>query len=384
MKPRVLLVSFNRLIPADQGNARRVLQLATLYGQLGYEVDLLYHAEEGFDAGLSSALSARFARVVMRPSRSPKLVQAQQHCRIADWYDHGLEATARDMHTVRGYQVVHVNYVWYAPLLQAFGPEVVKVLDTHDIFANRAQKYRDAGMYPQWFCTSEAEEDAALRCADIALAIQRDEGAELSARGHANVLCLNWVEPQLRPFERAAGQRPLTFGYLGSANDWNVLSMQRFVAALRQRGSLPPHPIVVAGAICRHLRETPGIIRLGFVKELHTFYDAIDVAINPMVGGTGLKIKTVEPLSYGKPVLSTPAGVQGLGHLWQMPVPADPEALVASLFDDFAAPDERVPALLAQARATRQALQAEYAQQVSSFQQALGVAAVPAPLTLSV
>jgi hypothetical protein len=372
MKPRVLLVSFNRLIPADQGNARRVLQLATLYGQLGYEVDLLYHAEEGFDAGLSSALSARFSRVVMRPSRSPKLVQAQQHCRITDWYDHGLEATARDMHTLRGYQVLHVNYVWYAPLLQAFGPDVVKVLDTHDIFANRAQKYRDAGMYPQWFCTSEAEEDAALRCADVALAIQRDEGAELAARGHTNVHCLNWVEPQLRPFERAPGHRPLTFGYLGSANDWNVLSMQRFVAALRQRGSAPPHPIVVAGAICRHLRETPGIIRLGFVKELHTFYDAIDVAINPMVGGTGLKIKTVEPLSYGKPVLSTPAGVQGLGHLWTLPVPADPEALLDTLCSQFPPGDDApLNSLLQQAAATRAALDAEYAQQVSVFRAAL-------------
>ena len=62
------------------------------------------------------------------------------------------------------------------------------------------------------------------------------------------------------------------------------------------------------------MREGTGVIKLGFVQELHTFYDAIDVALNPMVGGTGLKIKTVEPLCYGKPVLTTLPGAQGLTH----------------------------------------------------------------------
>jgi hypothetical protein len=61
------------------------------------------------------------------------------------------------------------------------------------------------------------------------------------------------------------------------------------------------------------------VVRLGFVQELQTFYGAIDIAINPMVGGTGLKIKTVEPLCW-RPVLATPAGIQGLGEVWRLPV----------------------------------------------------------------
>jgi polysaccharide biosynthesis protein PslH len=363
--PRCLVVTFNRLIPADQGNARRIMQMVRLYKAQGFEVDLLYHDEEGFDPALSHALAGQFGHVNVVRSRAPKHILPGHVCRIADWYDRGLEAAARDMHRLRGYSVVHVNYVWYAPLLDQFGSDVVKVLDTHDVFGERRTKYTAAGMKPQWFSTTFADEDAALRRADAALAIQKEEATELAARGHRNILYLPYVEPALRPFAPRGGGHPLTFGYLGSGNDWNILSVNGFISRLQSRGVHFPHPIVVAGGVCRHVREATGVIKLGFVQELHTFYDAIDIALNPMVGGTGLKIKTVEPLSYGKPVLTTLPGAQGLTHLWQLPVFDDNAALADHLFEQFIDPESPALArIIDQAADTRAALDAEYDGQV--------------------
>ena len=125
--PRCLVVTFNRLMPADQGNSRRIMQLVRLYKAQGFEVDLLYHNEEGFDPGLSHALAGEFGRVTVVRSRAPKTILPGHICRIVDWYDRGLEAAARDMHRLRGYNVVHVNYVWYSPLLEVFGSDVVKI-----------------------------------------------------------------------------------------------------------------------------------------------------------------------------------------------------------------------------------------------------------------
>jgi hypothetical protein len=363
--PRCLVVTFNRLMPADQGNARRIMQMVRLYKAQGFEVDLLYHNEEGFDPALSHALAAEFGRVNVVRSRAPKHIQPGHVCRIVDWYDRGLDAAARDMHRLRGYNVVHVNYVWYSPLLERFGSDVVKVLDTHDIFGERRAKYTAAGMKPQWFSTTYADEDSALRRADAALAIQKEEAAELAGRGHRNILYLPYVEPALRPFVPRGGGRPLTFGYLGSGNDWNILSMAEFLSRMQSRGVPFPHPIVVAGGVCRHVRDGAGVIKLGFVQELHSFYDAIDVALNPMVGGTGLKIKTVEPLCYGKPVLTTLPGAQGLTHLWQLPVFDDNDALTGYLFDRLSRHDDALlQELTSLAAATRAALDAEYERQV--------------------
>ncbi|WP_396267857.1 glycosyltransferase [Ideonella sp.] len=368
--PRVLLVTFNRLAPADQGNARRILQLVGFYRKKGYEIDLVYHNEEGFDPALANALHLLFSRVVVVKSSAPKHIRQPEHiCRIDDWYDPAIGQMCQHLHRLHGYQIVHVNYVWYAPIFQHFGPDVIKVLDTHDVFADRADKYKRAGMLPQWFSTSRAEEDAAIRLADAALAIQKEEAAEMVERGHQNILYFPYVELASRDFTSPEiGRRPLTLGYLGSGNDWNILSMRELVAQMRRRKERFPFPIIVAGGVSKHVRETPGIIKLGFVKELHTFYDAIDVAINPMVGGTGLKIKTVEPLRYGKPVITTPSGAQGLTHLWQQPILKDAEELLSYLVEHFNGPNSTgIKQLIAQAQATREALEAEYLAQVDRF-----------------
>ena len=42
------------------------------------------------------------------------------------------------------------------------------------------------------------------------------------------------------------------------------------------------------------------------------FYAAVDCVLNPMVPGTGLKIKTVEALAHGRPVLGTEWAFSGL------------------------------------------------------------------------
>jgi hypothetical protein len=87
--------------------------------------------------------------------------------------------------------------------------------------------------------------------------------------------------------------------------------------------------------------------------------------LNPMVGGTGLKIKTVEPLSYGKPVLTTLPGAQGLTHLWQLPMFDDNAGLTDYLFASFGRDSTAVlTQLAAQAASTRRALDSEYEGQV--------------------
>ena len=61
---------------------------------------------------------------------------------------------------------------------------------------------------------------------------------------------------------------------------------------------------------------------LGHVENLAEFYNSVDVVINPVEFGTGLKIKSVEGLAFGKPLITTPEGVVGLGHFLASPTQA--------------------------------------------------------------
>jgi glycosyltransferase involved in cell wall biosynthesis len=51
---------------------------------------------------------------------------------------------------------------------------------------------------------------------------------------------------------------------------------------------------------------------LGPVPDAEDFYRAVECVLNPMAGGTGLKIKTVEALAAGLPVLGTRDAFAGL------------------------------------------------------------------------
>ena len=71
----------------------------------------------------------------------------------------------------------------------------------------------------------------------------------------------------------------------------------------------------IAGEICHSLGglDLPGVMLLGYVDDLTTFYAETDVIVAPMLMGSGLKMKVAEALSYGVPVVGTAIGFEGFG-----------------------------------------------------------------------
>lgn len=56
----------------------------------------------------------------------------------------------------------------------------------------------------------------------------------------------------------------------------------------------------------------PNVVFTGFVKELSPFLEISDICIAPLRVGAGTKTKILEYMAYGKPVVSTPIGVEGI------------------------------------------------------------------------
>jgi len=50
----------------------------------------------------------------------------------------------------------------------------------------------------------------------------------------------------------------------------------------------------------------------GFVDDIDNYFSGVDVFINPITSGGGIKVKLVEALSYGLPVVSTKQGAAGI------------------------------------------------------------------------
>lgn len=347
MSLRLLIVSPIPSHPQDQGNSARIHLLGQGLRQAGIIVHFLYAQMEGLTPSQCAAMRADwdyfhpmpYAPADMRPTGSGVYT-------LDDWYDPAVTRAAAELHRRWHFHAVLANYVWFSRILAAFPSDVLKILDTHDVFGERDQRFRDAGLAPEWFYTSHAEEARGLRRADIVLAIQDEEAAWFRATGHDDVRVIGHAPAQRqRPPGKLAGA--VRVGYIASGNPLNRRSLIDLATKLPNTG-VAGLRFVVAGSICDCLTERPGPFEiLGRTQSLEEFYDQVDVVVNPMRFGTGLKIKSVEAIFQGLPLIATRPAMVGLPVRHALHDLPDPEAVATCLTETRF--DEATLAALAEA-----------------------------------
>lgn len=141
------------------------------------------------------------------------------------------------------------------------------------------------------------------------------------------------AEIQFLPFD----QRPLlTCGYIGSPlhppNQQALeFTRQHIFPRLTQAGI--DYHYYLAGAD-HDATNDPRQTVLGEIKETKQFYSAIDFLLAPLFSGSGTRVKILESLSFGVPVITTPIGAEGLliqSPFLQIVDEADPEKLAEKM-----------------------------------------------------
>ena len=102
--------------------------------------------------------------------------------------------------------------------------------------------------------------------------------------------------------------------FIGSKNDINLLGIEYFIENIipELKKIIENCVINIAGDICDRIKDTKLYNKLGFVENIDALYEENDVIINPLIIGTGMKIKLIESLGYARPVVSTEVGAEGL------------------------------------------------------------------------
>ncbi|KQT45405.1 hypothetical protein ASG52_14660 [Methylobacterium sp. Leaf456] len=320
-EPAILVLAPMPAAPASAGNRRRLVATCEALARGGFAVDLAYLAHEDqvyrrfgqHPPTDLSAMQAAFRNVFLIEPRAVIPLKTRAPCfGIDEWCPP--EAGDFVAWYFSHYPKTHaalINYVFLSAALERVPPGVLKLIDTHDRFADRQTQYRPFRAEPNFFYTDAPGEAAGLARADVVLAIQAAEARHFAGISPARVLTLPPLFPARRPF--AVPERVARIGFLGHGNDPNLFSISRFARAWGADWTPDRPELVIAGEICRSLPgvEGPGVRLLGYLDRLADFYAQADLVVAPMLMGSGLKMKVGEALSYGRPVIGTAIGLEG-------------------------------------------------------------------------
>lgn len=210
---------------------------------------------------------------------------------------------------------VIAEYALLSRCLEGLPDTVLKVIDTVEVFFRNRERFETVGLVAPMVCSPGSEVDALGR-ADLLIAIQRNDAQALKEQfPRTRVITVPHAYRQI-PRDAAAPAKASVL-YVGSSNPFNVHGLREFVAhawpSIRER--VPGATLRIVGSVpAEDHAATGGVVHVGRVSDadLAREYQTAHVVINPQVAGTGLKIKCVEALSAGCPLVTNSAGADGI------------------------------------------------------------------------
>ena len=243
---------------------------------------------------------------------------------IDDWCGDDLIETVKALVKKWHFDVCLTHYVWLSRCFEYIPDSTVKILETHDIFSWRdsnenvlAGLGKDNKNGSGWFSTTPSEEKKALDRADYVLAVQESDASFFkSLVDEEKIRVAGTVMPKRYQTYRPPTEE-MVIGYIAGVNKFHINQVQEIYNhwienyQLNNRSSL-----LIAGSIGKWIQDNgikmPGATILGFVDDLEEFYSQCDVIVNPDFGGSGIKIKCVEALSFGKALVAAGRAMKGI------------------------------------------------------------------------
>jgi glycosyltransferase involved in cell wall biosynthesis len=219
---------------------------------------------------------------------------------------------ALHVHKAR-YDIAILEYLYLYWLAEFFTPPTKVYLHAHELLSARTEAYTAFGRTPHLPITPELERKILGTFAKVIFA--QEEEAEKAAAWIGRERCAVCWHPVSESKSFFIRENVESIRFLGSRVLPNQDGIRWFHDhVLPLLGDLGEKCSVHGSIADAHaLRAAcPHLPFAGVVEDLDAFYQEADIVINPLLYGSGLKIKTVEALGYSRPLVTTPAGAQGL------------------------------------------------------------------------
>lgn len=325
---KLLMVTNSAICPVINGARKRMYDLVRLFEKAGCEVQVVISNDK---IGYMSTVEEMPAnKIYFFGSDRKKTAWAAQKAGLREKlsidvlsrysfpfgldeaFPNGLDHFVAELHKKEKYDFVIAEYVSMSKALTQLGDEVVKIIDMIDVFAGREKMYYGMGTKPMGFYTTKLQERKGALRADYVLAIQKEETRyfhNLVGARRKTITVGNYLDV---PHDDINQGKNILF--VASNNDPNREALKYFLKDIwgKVHERVPDAHFLIAGDVANSVKESPDYVKVGYVEELADIYKDARVVVNPMLSGTGLPIKSIEALAYGKPLVATMCGARGL------------------------------------------------------------------------
>ncbi len=245
-----------------------------------------------------------------------------------EWFFHSpaAAATFRDAFDLERFDVVMVEGLYMDPYIDA-SPSTTVVLDCHNVETRRlesiasAKRLRPRGLAAHLQLRSVRQyEEAAVRRATLCLAVSETEMRYMERfRPRAVRMVPNGVDCDVYSARRAVRSHPELL-YVGALDySANVDAVTYLATSILSRVEAQDAFVTLVGRgagrrVRQQARRSPRRIDLvGEVADTKPYLDRARAFLVPLRFGGGTRLKILEAMASGLPVITTSAGGEGLG-----------------------------------------------------------------------
>lgn len=328
---KILFVVPQNLLQSPTGTNVRILQIIDILKGLGYAVDQFgyenFHPHVSFaDFDEKNKVAQAINRLFVYDFKkdvfhNSKLLKQLCHWfrllqgkYIPSWVTPGARKRFQQIVAQEDYEAIVVIYSYLAPLLQGITCNAKKIYFMEDsIFFQQCAIERHSRLRLTTAGKLLDSDLEMVKIFDLVVCISKDEQLFYDRMLQNKVKFIpHLIQQRPAKSNKPKGERKWDAFFIGFANPYNEEGIRWFL------DEVYPHldknlNILLAGSATKCIdRSYDNVEVISFIEDLDAAYDDVKVVLCPMLHGTGMKIKVVEALARGLPVVCTDRGVDGL------------------------------------------------------------------------
>lgn len=309
IKSKLLLISAIPPIPQNSGGATRIHHTLKELSKY-YQVDFITFDESSFKT---------------EPKKLDLFFTKGIPYWFSPWYSQQLISHISQLIKTNHYDIIQIEFSQLLYLAKYLPKNIKKVFTAHDIssisfyrriFEDKPSILKIISRYLFFLQIYFYEKKYLPKFDTIITVSQKDQQTLKHYLPKKNIICLENGIDKINFLEKTPS-KTVRLGYIGSFDHTPNLNAVKYffgqIAPLLEKDKTPYEFYLAGKNDPEFIRKTfPKIINLGQVKETVDFYKEIDCLITPIFSGSGSRIKILEALSFGIPVISSPIGAEGI------------------------------------------------------------------------